>query len=386
MARLKKLFRRIGHELIPAPTLRRLAYIARIVRGPRTLFYGDVARILLRVLGPVFYLRLKQVVKKYIVSRRPVPVAISETVLPDQQACDGVTSSALAREENLNGPFFFNGKVFADFESLKERAGVLSADVAICISFSGRFDILETVVKEANNRVEGLSTLVVLAGTSERDAQFLREITLRYETIVGTVTQNTPVGRKWQTVVDLALAIGNFNLLGITGSDDVLPTELIKGVVERHRKNTSSSVVKSLVPALYATMEWLVFSSARSEKISPQLVRCNYKLGSALMPLGAGRFYAREALDRFDGQIFDTRRNNLLDDKGFYLVQNNGMSIEYYGLEEGAVLSVKGDWEQMNSFSALLGAERVDVRDYSFAGYNLLKRQTSQQTLKEVFG
>ena len=115
--------------------------------------------------------------------------------------------------------------------------------------------------------------------------------------------------------------------------------------------------------------------------LSPEIIRCSYEQKTAFQPLGAGRFYSREFLDSCNSRIFDSCLDRLLDDRGFELVLAQGGSVEYYSIEDGPLISVKGDWGQLNSFSNFISAPTLVLDEYSFEGYSLLQQSLSQQTL-----
>lgn len=384
--------RRIARELIPAPTLGRLVYVKRAITGPRQQAIADMARLSQRVLSPAMHLRLRRTALKVLGRPTSAPVVR----LPVSGAVPEIESSAgkpmpkpkpvISRERKLTGPFYFRGQSYGTMEALHAAEGAIKVDMAIASAFLGRHQVLDMMATEATSLPGGYSTLVCLVGSSDEDGAYLREVTARNPHVLGMLGKNSPVGRKWQSTVDLIRAACDFQLLGITGSDDILPAGLITAMIDRHRVCCSHDSIRPFATSLYGTMEWLIFSDAARDTLSPQLVKCSYKLDSALMPLGAGRFYSRQVIDHFDGDLFEVSQSRLLDDKGFYKVHNSGLGVEYYNAERGAVLSIKGDWGQMNSFEAIIQAPTVHVSDASFEGYEILRRQLTPATFERLFG
>ena len=111
-------------------------------------------------------------------------------------------------------------------------------------------------------------------------------------------------------------------------------------------------------------------------------MRCSYRLQSAFQPLGAGRFYTRGFLESCGGTIFDSTLDRLLDDRGFQRIIDQGGSVEYFSIEDGPLISVKGDWGQMNAFDAFLEADTLVLDEFSFAGQALLRESLSSATFR----
>jgi hypothetical protein len=370
---------RLARELIPAPTLGRLVYIKRGITGPRQLLIADLSKLSQRVLSPTMHLRVRRIASNFF-KRKSGSQTLSHV---SEQSESHVSEQS---ENLLKGPFYFRGQIYESLSALKEAHGSLKADMVITSAFLGRHEVLDMMVTEATATPEGYEVLVCLAGSSSEDEAYLKDVTARNPDVLGMLGPNSPVGRKWQSVVDLARASSDFQLLGITGSDDILPVGLITSIIERHRVCCSHDSIIPFATSIYGTMQWLIFSNSDKDTLSPQIIKCSYKLGSAIMPLGAGRFYSRKVMDDFEGDIFEVSKNRLLDDKGFYKVHNSGLGVEYYGVTQGAVLSLKGDWSQMNSFDAILQAPTVKASEFSFEGYDLLRKQLTAPTFERLFG
>ena len=282
------------------------------------------------------------------------------------------------------GPLICGGEMYDTFDDLLGEKGRECCDIVVCCAFLGRYGILEAAVKELCTSASRQLTAVCLVGSSREDKDFLLRLTGRYPRVVGLLAGNRPIGRKWQTAVDLARAIYEFELLAITGSDDVLPTELLSTILKRHRVHQKNDNSGTLTPGLYATMQWMALSASTGPTMSPNLVKLNYKTFGLQIPLGAGRFYSRKMIDRCDGNIFDPKLNVLLDDKGFYQTVALGFGVDYYTVNDGVVLSVKGNWSQLNAFDKILSASTIDVTDSAFDGASLLSQQLTELSLREL--
>ena len=115
------------------------------------------------------------------------------------------------------------------------------------------------------------------------------------------------------------------------------------------------------------------------------IIKCSYKGKTALEPLGAGRFFSAEFLELANYTLFDESLNRLLDDFGYEEILRLGAGVEYYGIDEGVVFMVKGDWEQMNDWHAVTTADTVSSTEYSFKGYEILRRMLSKEVFDQIF-
>lgn len=368
---------KLAHELIPAPTLGRLFTLKRALKGSRREIMKRLAGRLQSILSPTMYLRVRRIGVKLANRLGRGPRSGSSRAAP---------ASHIRLEQNVTGPFYFRGDQYDTLDALQQAHGTITADMAIASAFLGRHGVLDMMACEATHMPDGYTTLVCLVGSTEEDGAYLADLSKRNPDVLGMLGVNTPVGRKWQSTIDLIRATCDFQLLGITGSDDILPAGLITRIIDRHRVSCSHDSIRPYAASLYGTMEWLIFSDSVKDTLAPQLIKCSYKLESALMPLGAGRFYSRQVMDDFDGDIFEMALSRRLDDKGFYKVHDSGLGVEYYTAQQGAVLSIKGDWGQMNSFETIIQAPTVNVSEFSFEGYEILRTQLTDDTFQRLFG
>jgi hypothetical protein len=382
-------FYKILSELIPAPTLRRLAFLKKIILSPRVYFFKIADRIVRLTVSPLTYSRIKIWAVERFSRRRDLvsPIQGLPNISIDKKVEDsGLDTAICTRASAAVTKVYFGGRRYGSLEELVSSHGHLKADCVVACAFLGRYEVLDLMVSEATSMPDGYRTIVCLVGSTDEDGDFLEKLTAQNPLVVGFLTDNSPVGRKWQYAVDGARFLIDFDLLAIAGSDDIIPIGTLTGIIDRHRLCMSDESIAPYATSLYGTMEWLILSESNKDIISPQLVKCNYRLGLAIMPLGAGRFYSRQIMDYFEGDIFDVSKNRHLDDKGFYKVRDGGFGVEYLNVTQGAILSVKGNWAQMNAFDDILKAPDCEVTEFSFEGYAILKKQMTQATFSRLFG
>lgn len=143
---------------------------------------------------------------------------------------------------------------------------------------------------------------------------------------------NEPLGAKWQHAVDKARALQP-DVLGITGSDDVLltSTEAIATAMERYD--------------FIGLNSFHIYDGKEHHK-------CGYR--TPVIPLGGGRFYGRALLERMRWQLFDPARGRKLDDQGFANARRAGARVYWEDDLPGLTLmALKGPWKQMNPMAKL---------------------------------
>lgn len=247
-----------------------------------------------------------------------------------------------------------------------------TCDLVLCCAFTGRHHILDKIVEEsladATHEVRWM-----LCGSTPEDEEFIRALAAKTRKVAGFTCKNLPLGRKWQTCVHRAHSHFDASLFGIVGSDDFVSKKLIRSIVDRHVRNLQLSEVAAFMPAMYCALEWLVCHVDPKANLPPNIIKCSYEFNTAFQPLGAGRFYTQEFLNSCNGLIFDSTLDRLLDDRGFKEVIDRGKSVEYYSIEDGPLVSVKGEWKQLNSFKGFLEAKTLILEEYTFTGYAVLR-------------
>lgn len=258
--------------------------------------------------------------------------------------------------------------------------------LVLCCAFTGRREVLERIVAETLTAREAAGLRWMLVGSTADDLELIQKLAARDARIAGCIIENKPLGRKWQSCVHFATRHFDAELYAIVGSDDFLSSTLLDHIITRHRHNLRQSAGAAILPAMYGTLEWLVCNINDASSFAPQIMRCSYGYDTAFQPLGAGRFYTKDFLGKRGGLIFESNKERLLDDRGFFDVQDNGFAIEYYRLEDGPLVSVKGNWEQLNKIDAFLSAQTLKLQEFSFEGRDLIRRTMNAETLSFMFG
>lgn len=375
-------------------TLRKADRLARRILPDR--LYGRLRGAAIVVLMPradASGVTEQQAVAPAIFNAAPAPVAPADPAAKDETAAPRAERAARRVHSDQLGEIasdfiFRSGEVQAPGGSglswISPDAGTV--DLVFCCAFHGRHDLLRQVVAETlSPAMPDVSVAWMLTGSSREDFEFIAQLSSEYGSVAGFCTENNPLGRKWQTCVKLASVYYNASLYGITGSDDIVSSGLIRHIVARHRRNLAATAGGGFMPAMYGTLEWLVAEVSSELEGRPQIYRCYYKYGHAMMPLGAGRFYTRDFIDRTGGILFESDRDRLLDDRGYYEVRNRGLPIEYYTVADGPVFSLKGPWQQLNPLEAFFKAGTLGIEEYSFAGYRVLRAALTRETFSRLY-
>jgi hypothetical protein len=257
----------------------------------------------------------------------------------------------------------------------KEGGGRVPCKLVLCCAFLGRHDILRAIVEESLSSDEGKHVGWMLAGSTKEDYQLIQSLADKHPRIAGFTVPNDPLGQKWQACVYHALQHFEAPLYGITGSDDVVSRKLIDHIIERDLRNKEAALNRHLVPSMYGTMEWLICQTP-----GPQITRCCYSIRKLFQPLGAGRFYTQEFLKACGGKIFESAKSRHLDDRGFIEATRRGAIFEYYTVEDGAIISVKGGWKQLNGVAKIIDSNQVEMEEFTFFGQDLVRGMVSEET------
>jgi len=266
--------------------------------------------------------------------------------------------------------------------SFKHHKNKISADIILICAFTERFDMISTAIKETlkQNTKKPLHIKWVLVGSTKKDFDFIAKISRSTKNVCGFLTQNSPLGGKWQAAVRAARQIYEAELFGIIGSDDIISNSLINHIFSQYLRDQREEKKLNLPsPSLFAPTEWIM-TACRGNKLGPNIFRCYYRLNNYQQPLGAGRFYTKECLSSFNDIIFDGRKENNLDNKGWDLIKANCLPVAYYNLSQGVLASIKGPWESLNSADVITQSNTVCVEEYSFKGNKLLQSSFSKET------
>ena len=301
--------------------------------------------------------------------------------LPRPEFPESHPGAETARAGNSPTPLK-NPDALADFTSpFIEHDCPPRCDIVMCCAFAGRHQLLARIVNDTLSETT-LNVRWILAGSTTADEQFIRTMADQDSRITGFTCANHPLGRKWQTCVHKATNFFDSELYCISGSADIVSKKLLNSIVARHRKTLEFTNGLEHTPGIYCAMEYLVWYTNDRSNLSPNILKCSYEFSAAYQPHGTGRFYTRKFLDSCGDIIFDSRLEKSLDDRGFQRILDQRAPIEYYSLEDGPLLSIKGDWIEPASFDAFLNLKSLVLDEYSFPGYFLLEKSLSPPMLQ----
>lgn len=181
---------------------------------------------------------------------------------------------------------------------------------------------------------------VVCVTSLQQDSDFIRALRLPYVHL--TYEMNNPLGKKWQSGVEYARNLGAERVI-ILGSDDYLSTGFVAKAEALSRQHDFVYFDK-----------WYIYDAKKCQSFALDYQMERYKKP----PLGSGRVYSKRLLDRHSWQIFDTGRNNHLDN---FIWDNHTTEDRKLMNPEGmAILAVKGHWETMNPVDVILSTETIN--------------------------
>jgi hypothetical protein len=96
-------------------------------------------------------------------------------------------------------------------------------------------------------------------------------------------------------------------------------------------------------------------------------------------PLGGGRAFSKRYLDRHDWKLFDASMQRRTDDFAWEHARYEDNIL--FNPPDMNILSIKGNWEQMNSLDAILKADTI-TWDYE---HEIDKHFNFERPIKEIF-
>lgn len=152
---------------------------------------------------------------------------------------------------------------------------------------------------------------------------------------------NEPLGAKWQHAVDRARELDP-DLLVITGSDDVLKVQPDK-----------------LFDAMQG-IDLLGFNSFTAYD-GRHHYRCSYR-PHVKLPIGSGRVYRRELLEKMRWRLFDVEKQKHLDERGYWNAMRAGGKVRIVDQLPGMeVIALKGSWPCKNSLDKYRRGRNLEV-------------------------
>lgn len=197
--------------------------------------------------------------------------------------------------------------------------------ICLVIATHRRVELTKNLIQKLLKEQNDIEIVVVVSDKSELN---------KYPNTHTIIVPNNPLGNKWQKGVNKARELNPEGII-ILGSDD----ELCEGYVDNIRHLHSKGYEFIGVKQYYV-------------KHNRKLYFFNYK---PEQPIGGGRFYSKNLLDRIDWKIFKPNYNKHLDDYGYNQAINSGLlmcvikDVNKYDLK---VTANKGSWPMMNPFNA----------------------------------
>ncbi len=219
-------------------------------------------------------------------------------------------------------------------------------DLVAIIAFQDRHNILRDIINEIfETQSHHLKIGVVLACSKDLDFQFAKEMQSNYKQVGVVHCKNNPLGNKWQIAINCARTL-NPKTIMIVGSDDFISSEYIYNNYKYVCENNSN--------VMLGAKSWYMLDYRANKSLHEMPIwKISYK-NHISMPLGAGRIYNAAFLDEINWQIFDRNLNTALDNKGYDTVLNKNKLVVYADDREGFILSIKGNWQAINSLKDIL--------------------------------
>ena len=234
-------------------------------------------------------------------------------------------------------------------------------DLAVVIAFAGRHRILELVVEELSRATDDDWKLeVILVCSSEEDESFVNELKEKHPFVHVKVHPNQPLGAKWQAGVEEARGLEPRNLM-ILGSDDILSPRFLTNALRLMEQENGEFGFDLVAPSF-----WHLYDCDPNSSYSGSLWKLTYQ-NHQPVPLGAGRIYSADILNRFDWRLFHIDLRVGLDSRGFQQVLAHHGNVYRLPQSMGTVLSVKGGWSNLNSTDKILGAASVRSHSVDFS-------------------
>lgn len=327
-------------------------------------FANQTCRI---ILPRGIYIRLrwvsKQLLLKYLNepnNKKEIPFTKSNFVM-----CDGRQVSS-----NFSDKFELDGE--------QEEC-----DLVLCCAFIGRHKILKQIIIESLASKNGKNIRWMLVGSKDEDFDFILSMAKSTGCVAGFLARNSPLGVKWNACIINAGRYYNSKIYGITGSDDIISSKLIDSVLSKYSLDNNKD--DESVPSLYASLDWLVYVNKNENSLRPKIYQCRYNAGQASQPIGAGRFYSRKFMKEVSFNIFDEDKSRQLDDRGYKEIINRNRKINYLSIDDGLIISVKGDWEQLNSINDFFASLQLNIHECSQESILNHKTELSASTCKYLF-
>lgn len=264
-----------------------------------------------------------------------------------------VTKYGVMMDNKLNNCFYIFKMLHYEFNhQFKFNYPSQEYDVIIIIAFTGRYHVLEENIKllRKQNNIH-YSCGIVLVGSSDEDMEFSNNISVN-EHVYYCQCSNNPIGLKWQTGVYYSRLFNPKSIM-ILGSDDILSVNYIDkfySLINRYD--------------FIGIMKWYIINN---DDIN--LYKLEYT-NNVDIPLGSGRMYSRNILDKCDWNIFEIFRNCGLDSYGYLTAKKLSDNILIYEEDDISLLSIKGNWSHINSFNKIYESDKIIIKKYDSSKLN----------------
>jgi hypothetical protein len=181
---------------------------------------------------------------------------------------------------------------------------------------------------------------VIVVASAPEDFVFLRSLKLQNIQIVPH--PNNPLGKKWQEGVDQARILGA-NPVIICGSDDFLSSNFIEKACELSKYHD-----------FIFFDNWFIHEPKGCKNYTLRYNMAKYNKP----PLGSGRIYSHDFLQKRHWQLFDTGKDIHLDNFAWENVRHQDRIL--MNPKDMHILAVKGDWEQINPIDKILSHSTID--------------------------
>lgn len=236
-----------------------------------------------------------------------------------------------------------------------------SIELVVVIAFHGRrHEVLELLIKElSQSSTDGLALKAILVCSTKEDQCFVAKLKEKYHFVTAKSHPNQPLGAKWQAGVEEARQF-NPNFLMIMGSDDIMSAHFLTNALQLMRRNDVDPGFDLIAPS-----SWHLYDCDSNSSYIGSLWELTYQ-NHQPVPLGAGRIYSSVILDRFDWHLFHPSLKSRLDSLGFQQVIEHQGNVYRLPLFMGTILSVKGNWSNLNSTDKILTAAAIRSKSIDF--------------------
>lgn len=303
---------------------------------------------------------------------------LDKVCLPTENS-NNIPAGVINENKSINNPHPLTHSAPSILLSHKKKCRLV-----ICCAFTGRYQVLAASIEESRYSKYGSEVEWVLCGTTKEDGLFIEAMKNVTSCVSGFLCTNNPLGRKWQNCISFASECYDAELYAISGSDDIISAGLINYIIEQEAHHEESNK-GGQVPVLYGTTNWLTMVTDQSNFASSQIFQCRILQSDYFQPIGAGRFYKNSFLKKINFKIFDVNLERLLDDLGYEKVKKSNQATQLYGVEEGPLISVKGSWSQLNTVKDFFDAKTLELTEFSFNGYDLIRKNCSLNTCDFLF-